>query len=136
MLREEHMDLFGTLANGVYSSEKAVAGAVVTGNVLEIGTKIPLFDVEVWCTEDFAGTSENITLTIKGSNTLSAGALATPVTIRSKVISAADLKKGLLFKDVLSNNYQYVQVTVTPDTASSHAFSAGKVAGYVVPEFN
>lgn len=135
-LHEEHMDLFGTVTSGVYTYDKAVTSSAVTSNVIHIDKTIPNWDAFLLCNQDFAGTSTKVTITVSASNALSSGALDSAVTVYTKEILTASLKKGILDKIVLPKGYEYFTVTVTPDTTSSAAFTGGKVCGYVVPEFN
>lgn len=135
-LHEEHMDLFGNLSSGVYTAEKAVTSAAVSSNVIAIDPTIPNWDVKVYCTQAFSGTSTQVTLAVTASNSLSSGDLASPVTVHSETIATANLVVGKLYADVLAKGYKYFKVTITPDTTSSAAYTAGKVSGYVIPEFN
>jgi len=130
MLREEHMDLFGVNASGVYSVDQAITGNIA-GNIIEIDPTIPNWDVYFYCTQDATG-GTSVALTVQGANALSGGNLSGAVTVFSKTIALADFKKGLIDKIVLPKGYRYFKAA----TVNTGTFTAGKIAGICVPEFN
>jgi len=136
MLREEHRDLYGNLSSGTYTRDKAVTSSAVASNILEYGDKIALWKCEVEVTEDFDGTSSGVTFKVECAKALSSGALSSDVDVYTQTVAKANLKVGKMFDIILPEGYKYVQVTATPDTTSSTAMTAGKVAGNVYPLFN
>lgn len=136
MLREEHMDVFGAInaTSKTYSAEAAI-GAVVAGNVITIDPSVPNYDAKVYMTEAAAGAGDKINLALAASNEIASNgaALVNGVTISNVAFTTANLTKGkVLYKDVLPKGYTYFQFTST----NNGAFSAGKITGTVVPEFN
>ena len=142
-LREEHMDIYGTLVAGTsYTPGKAFTatdsyGTEIKGNVISrTADDVALWRAKLAITKDFAS-SGSATLTVKvyGSKELSSGSLSSPDTLyTSSAIALSALKKGAWLLDmVLPSGYNHYQVGLTPGAA---AFTAGEVQGHVVPEFN
>ena len=142
-LREEHMDIYGTVSAGVsYTPGKAFTsadsyGTEIKGNVISrTADDVALWRAKLVITKDFAS-SGSATLTVKvyGSRELSSGSLDNPDTLyASSAIALSDLKKGVWLLDmVLPSGYHHYQVGLTPGVA---AFTAGEVQGFVEPEFN
>lgn len=144
-LREEHMDIFGTLVAGTsYTPGKAFTatdsyGTEIKGNILQrTADDVALWRAKLAITTDFAS-SGAATLTVKvyGAKKLNdAGtALDSPATLyQSSAIALSALKKGAWLLDmVLPSGYNIYQIGLTPGTA---AFTAGTVQGFVEPEFN
>lgn len=141
-LREEHMDLFGTLSSGVYTPGKAFTatdsyGTAIKGNIIQrTADDVALWRAKLAITTAFASSgSATLTVTIKGAHALSSGELSSPTTLyTSSAIAVANLTKGKWLLDmVLPSGYEFYQVELTPGTA---AFTAGTVQGFVEPEFN
>ena len=135
MLREEHMDIFSTLdtVNSAYIPDAAI-GAAVTGNVITIDPTIPNWDAKVYMTEAAAGAGDKINLTLQASNEIANnGALVNAVTISNTAFLTASLTKGkVLYKNVLPKGYKHFQFS----SVNNGAFTAGRIFGNVVPEFN
>ena len=141
-LREEHMDIFGTLSSGVYTSGKAFTsadsyGTAIPGNILQrMADDVALWRAKLLITVAFASAgSATLTVTVKGAHALSSGALSSPTTLyTSSAIPVANLTAGKWLLDmILPSGYEYYQVELTPGTA---AFTAGTVQGHVEPVFN
>ena len=135
MLREEHMDIFGSVnATSKTYSDQAAIGAQVVGNVITIDPTIPNWDAKVFMAEGATGAGDKINLVLEGSNELANnGALVNAVTLVNNAFLTASLVKGkVLFKNVLPKGYKHFQFTST----NNGAFTAGKITGTVVPEFN
>ena len=135
-LREEHMDVFGSV-NATSKTYSAVAsiGATVAGNVITIDPTIPNWDAHVYMTEAATGTGDKINLVLQGSNEIASNgaALVNAVTLLNGAFLTASLTKGKdLYKDVLPKGYKHFQFTST----NNGAFTAGKITGIVVSEFN
>lgn len=144
-LREEHMDLYGTVSAGSsYTPGKAFTatdsyGTEIKGNIIQrTADDVALWRAKLLITTAFAS-SGSATLTVKvyGAKKLnSAGtALDTPATLySSSAIAVASLTAGSWLLDmVLPSGYSFYQIGLTPGTA---AFTAGTVQGFVEPEFN
>jgi len=135
MLREEHMDLFGSVnaTSKTYSADASI-GAVVTGKVITIDPTIPNWDAKVFVTETAVGAGDKINLALQASNEIANnGALVNAVTISNVAFATASITKGkVLYKDVLPKGYAHFQFTST----NNGAFTSGKITGNVVPEFN
>jgi len=136
MLREEHMDLFGSVnATAKTYSADASINAAVTGKVITIDPTIPNWDAKVYVTEAAAGAGDKINLVLQASNEIAANgaALVNAVTISNVAFVTANLTKGkVLYRDVLPKGYKHFQFTST----NNGAFTNGKITGNVVPEFN
>lgn len=141
-LREEHMDLFGTLSGGVYTPGKSFTsddsyGTAIAGNILHrMADAVARWRAKLLITEDFASSgSATLTLKIKAGHAVSGESITNAVEVySSSAIPLSSLKAGAWLLDmVLPSGYEYYQVTLTPGTA---AFTAGTVQGDVEPEFN
>ena len=141
-LREEHMDLYGTLADGVYTSGKAFTsgdsyGTAIPGNIIQrTADDVALWRAKLLITTDFASSgSATATVKIKAGHAVSGGSITNAVEVySSSAIALSSLKAGNWLLDmVLPSGYEFYQVTITPGTA---AFTAGTVKGWVEPEFN
>lgn len=136
MLREEHMDLFGSVntTDHTYSVDASIAAAI-TGNIVRIDPKIPHWDAKIFVTESATGTADKINLVVKASNEIASNgaALVNDVTLSNTVINTAAIVAGkLLYDGVLPKGYKYFQF----NSANNGAFTAGKIAGICFPEFN
>ena len=145
-LREEHMDLFGTLSNGTYTSGHTFISSEtgeVAGNVIQkMADQVALWKAKVMVVAS-APSGTTFTLKIKGAKDLTAqGALNNPVTLVTIAgLSAVLTQNGVLanekigkmiFDSVIPEGYGYYQVTLTP----SQAATGCKVEGWIEPEFN
>lgn len=139
-LREEHMDLFGTLSNGTYTSDHTFISSEtgeVAGNVIQrMATEIAHWKAKLMVVKG-APSGTTFTLKVKASHALTAaGALDTPVTLVTVAGLPATLKNAnegnMVYDNVLPNGYEFYQVTLTP----SQAATGCKVEGWIEPEFN
>jgi len=141
-LREEHMDLYGTVSAGTsYTSGKAFTatdsyGTAIKGNIIQLmADDVAIWRAKLLITTTFASSgSATMTIALKASNALSSGDLSSPVTLYTKSgIALSALTAGTWLLDHVIKGYKYCQVEITPGTA---AFTAGTVKGWVEPEFN
>ena len=140
-LREEHMDLYGTLSSGVYTPGKAFTatdsyGTAIKGNIIQLmADDVALWRLKLLITVAFASSgSATMAIAVKAANALSSGDLSSPDTVYSKSgIALTDLTAGTWLLDMILKGYKYCQVEITPGTA---AFTAGTVQGWAEPEFN
>lgn len=142
-LREEHMDLFGTVSAGSsYTSGKAFTatdsyGSYIAGNIIQrTADDIALWRAKLLITTAFASSgSAKLQVKIEGAHALSGGSLSSAVKLyESSEIALSDLTAGAWLLDmILPSGYEFYQVSLKPVTA---AMTAGTVKGWVEPEFN